>query len=431
MPLDYNIPMSSKGIQMPNFLGMLKEGQQIGKQRREQQGKQLLGDLFKSTNGDLTQMAQGMGAQGYGQEALELKSLDSEQKASQKKAFDTDRDRQVGIMAKFAPHFLKLNDQERIEQFPKMMQGLQNEGVKVSDNWTPEEAVGAFEWAFDEAGKGKDFADTKMQKFPGKDGFMRNYNPSTGAASLVLDQDGNKVPVKENFMYVKTTDGYTPLSTSQPPTKAPDAVPGLTPADEKKRKLAEKQALLNLEKTNQAIAKAAQDAADGGQFKASQYQASTYGQRMEEATIVMDKLVSEGFDRTDFGSGFLDKLPNVLKTSEVQQQGQAERNFVNAVLRRESGAAIAPSEFASAEKQYFPRSGDSPEVLVQKKANRETAISGMKAEAGGAWDEVKSKRPDISNDDVGYVTERFKVKYGRNPNPNEIELMLQNYKKGK
>jgi len=34
---------------------------------------------------------------------------------------------------------------------------------------------------------------------------------------------------------------------------------------------------------------------------------------------------------------------------------QAKKNFVNAVLRLESGAVISPSEFTNADKQYFPQ----------------------------------------------------------------------------
>jgi len=38
------------------------------------------------------------------------------------------------------------------------------------------------------------------------------------------------------------------------------------------------------------------------------------------------------------------------------------------VLRKESGAAIAASEFDNAEKQYFPQPGDSDQVISQKRA---------------------------------------------------------------
>tara|TARA_R100001530_G_scaffold34938_1_gene27299 strand:+ start:2308 stop:2460 length:153 start_codon:yes stop_codon:yes gene_type:complete len=47
--------------------------------------------------------------------------------------------------------------------------------------------------------------------------------------------------------------------------------------------------------------------------------------------------------------------PNFLKGDVVRQQKQTERDFVNAVLRRESGAAISGSEFRTARKQYLPQ----------------------------------------------------------------------------
>jgi hypothetical protein len=62
---------------------------------------------------------------------------------------------------------------------------------------------------------------------------------------------------------------------------------------------------------------------------------------------------------------------------QYQQFDQAQRDFVNAVLRRESGAAISQGEFDNARKQYFPQIGDSPEVLKQKEANRDLAIKGI------------------------------------------------------
>jgi hypothetical protein len=38
--------------------------------------------------------------------------------------------------------------------------------------------------------------------------------------------------------------------------------------------------------------------------------------------------------------------PNVLQSSEYQQYDQAKRDFLTAVLRKESGATILDSEFA-------------------------------------------------------------------------------------
>jgi len=78
------------------------------------------------------------------------------------------------------------------------------------------------------------------------------------------------------------------------------------------------------------------------------------------------------------------KLPywSALQSDTVQKQAQAEQNFINAVLRRESGAAIWASEYNSAEKQYFPQPWDSAAVLEQKRKNRLTALKWISAATG-------------------------------------------------
>lgn len=109
--------------------------------------------------------------------------------------------------------------------------------------------------------------------------------------------------------------------------------------------------------------------------------ALTFAQRMSDAdSIIRD--VGEQF--TGFKSYLGQYLPNFLKGEDRQKFEQAERNFVNAVLRKESGAAISPSEFDSAAQQYFPQPGDSDAVIRQKEANRTTVINGFLAASNTA-----------------------------------------------
>lgn len=75
-------------------------------------------------------------------------------------------------------------------------------------------------------------------------------------------------------------------------------------------------------------------------------------------------------------------LPSFAQSDTFRQQEQAERNFINAVLRRESGAAISPTEFDSAKKQYFPQPWDDTTTLSQKKQNRATVMQGIAAMTG-------------------------------------------------
>jgi len=122
----------------------------------------------------------------------------------------------------------------------------------------------------------------------------------------------------------------------------------------------------------------------------SQGKAGTFAVRMEEAEKTFSELDQLQF--TTVGS-FLEReaMPEFKKSEELKLQEQAERNFVNAVLRRESGAAIAPHEFRSAEKQYFPRAGDTAKVLEQKRRNRIAATTSMKAEAGNFYQKARDK----------------------------------------
>lgn len=121
---------------------------------------------------------------------------------------------------------------------------------------------------------------------------------------------------------------------------------------------------------------------------ASEYAAGTYTRRMEQAENVFDQLEKSGFDRASLGEAAKTVLPEAMKSSALKAQQQAERNFVNALLRRESGAAISQAEFQNAEAQYFPRQGDSPEVKELKRANRLQVQEGLRAEAGKALEKI-------------------------------------------
>lgn len=85
-------------------------------------------------------------------------------------------------------------------------------------------------------------------------------------------------------------------------------------------------------------------------------------------------------------------LGNYAKGDGAQKFGQAKRDFVNAVLRRESGAVISDEEFANADIQYFPQPGDSQAVIEQKANNRKNAIESMKLGAGGGGAFVDRQR---------------------------------------
>ena len=81
-------------------------------------------------------------------------------------------------------------------------------------------------------------------------------------------------------------------------------------------------------------------------------------------------------------------LPSAFQSSEVQQYSQAANNFINAQLRRESGAVVSPSEFATARQQYLPAPGDTTETLKLKKNNRDLVAASLKKASGPAYSSV-------------------------------------------
>lgn len=137
---------------------------------------------------------------------------------------------------------------------------------------------------------------------------------------------------------------------------------------------------------------------NGGKLNESQAKAAGMGSRALEAhKILLDYegkgvttpgLIKQAADGvpligTALGMG-VNKLPEKLGGPSTAQQGveQAQRDFVNAVLRPESGASISASEFDNARKQYFPQPGDDPATIRQKQQAREREIHALEIMSG-------------------------------------------------
>lgn len=121
-----------------------------------------------------------------------------------------------------------------------------------------------------------------------------------------------------------------------------------------------------------------------------QSKALLFGSRMQAAEKILGEMSDQGTVRPSVMKGVVEKIPlvggaagavaNNMSSPQQQKVEQAQRDFINAVLRRESGAAIAESEFENARKQYFPAVGDSQATIQQKMQNRQLATKGILAE---------------------------------------------------
>jgi len=120
----------------------------------------------------------------------------------------------------------------------------------------------------------------------------------------------------------------------------------------------------------------------GGNIKPmteAQSKDTTYTVRAADALKVFDPLAH---NLTSFGSSTLGNTPyvgNYLKSKEYQQAEQAGNEFLQAILRKDTGAAITEGEQALYGDTYLPRPGDSPEVQAQKAQSRARAIEAMRA----------------------------------------------------
>jgi hypothetical protein len=137
----------------------------------------------------------------------------------------------------------------------------------------------------------------------------------------------------------------------------------------------------NLTDARQREANAAALAAKGDKpLTEGQAKSALFGSRMKMANEIFDTLEKSGTTTSTPGinSGYgVGNVVSALSSSDQQQLLQAKRDFLNAVLRRESGAVIGESEFDSGNKQYFPQVGDNKQVIAQKRANREAAMRGV------------------------------------------------------
>lgn len=113
-----------------------------------------------------------------------------------------------------------------------------------------------------------------------------------------------------------------------------------------------------------------------------------YADRIQQANTIIDEKTST-FAKLNYAQFKLleskSQLANKLLSADQRQAAQAMRNFITAKLRKESGAAISPTEFDDARLQYFPSLGDDPQTLANKKALRDSVLNNLIVGSGNAY----------------------------------------------
>lgn len=128
----------------------------------------------------------------------------------------------------------------------------------------------------------------------------------------------------------------------------------------------------------------------------AQQKEAIYAVRLTDSNTVLNALSKPIATMNTLWFKAQQALPVALQSAQFQQYDQAARNFINGVLRPESGAAISESEFQNARSQYLPLPGDTPGTIALKERNRQVVIQGMKQAAGGAFSTLSVNTPSAT-----------------------------------
>jgi len=152
----------------------------------------------------------------------------------------------------------------------------------------------------------------------------------------------------------------------------------------------------------------------GGKLNDEQGKAVGFGTRAKEASAILNSLEAQGVrdigkTRAAIGATLgmtpligekleqnVTTLLNPTASTEQQQTLQARKNFATAVLRKESGASISPTEFADVDRIYFPQPGEDDVTVRQKQRARELAIKSLETQAGPGARFIKEFQPQIN-----------------------------------
>jgi hypothetical protein len=105
--------------------------------------------------------------------------------------------------------------------------------------------------------------------------------------------------------------------------------------------------------------------------------------RMQDALKNMEA-VDEAMAKQGLGGQIQSNLPNLMQSADQQLYNQSLNMFTEARLRKDSGAAVPPSEYAMDRKTYGIQPGDSPAVIAQKRKSRYQTAKALAIEAGPA-----------------------------------------------
>lgn len=207
--------------------------------------------------------------------------------------------------------------------------------------------------------------------------------PTKQTFGVIGEEDG-----KKTYGFIDTAKNkVTPLE----PAKPGDERPTVTGPDGKEIVIPKG---VDVPTFKKEVSRASADAATGKMTEV-QGNAQQFANRMEAAQAsITPELEKQALGLSGAAQQVAGKIPVVgsaLQTEAYQKYNQGKSQFITAVLRKESGAAISKEEFNRYDKEFFPQPGDKPETIAQKAQERKVAVDAMKRVAGPSY-----KSPDLA-----------------------------------
>lgn len=144
----------------------------------------------------------------------------------------------------------------------------------------------------------------------------------------------------------------------------------------------------------------------GGNLTEAQSKDAVYSTRARGALTTLDKFDTALTSLPERAAEYDPTgLSRSVQSPEFQQARQSGDEFLQAILRKDTGAAITSDEMASYGRTYLPAPGDGPELLAQKRVARSRALaaleSGMPPQAILNQEKAleKSSKPEAAQSD--------------------------------
>lgn len=148
-------------------------------------------------------------------------------------------------------------------------------------------------------------------------------------------------------------------------------------------------------------------------------------QRGTAANTLLEGKEGDLLVKRDAVFGAIPIAGNMLTSGKYQAAQQAGRDFLAVILRKDTGAAVTPQEFATYGDIFLPKPGDGPEAVAQKREARARALEGIRTGLGSVKNIVEASRPKEStaggSPKIGVVEQGYRFKGGNPADPKSWE----------